>query len=487
MNIFLTILVSILEIIVILGVLISLHEAGHLATAKLFNVYCFEYSIGFGPKLFKKKRKRGETFFCISALPLGGYVSMYGEEDAVPDGYEDLKIDPSRALPNKPKWQQAIIMVAGVTVNFILGLILIFVSDIAFPVYRFGYGAANLSKNTDTVVSCYVEVKSYGQSVIDQINAGIAANPALEGYVLDDFVLAFPCLYQNEVSQVIYLADEAHIENNPSQYVTTYYPNSLIDVHSLADSVLFYESVAASAEDPNKEAYDSLDMDFVISPQAIGTSPSVSYYNVANATDGTKATFEARLIGLKKVKKAEGEPPSTPEEIKERYLKAYHERSILIPIELTAKGGKWTIDSNSDIRIDVVSEFFGWNGAWGQWAKDVPSACGAIVQGLGSLFTGGWKNLSGIVGMTAALPSMTARGGTHQIFFFAGLLSINLAFFNLLPFPGLDGWQLVSIGFEAITRKKIPLKVKSIISMVGMGLLFLLVIAITVKDIIMLF
>ena len=58
---FLTTLLYILIMLVILGVLISIHEAGHLAAAKMFKVYCFEYSIGFGPKLLKVRRKGGET------------------------------------------------------------------------------------------------------------------------------------------------------------------------------------------------------------------------------------------------------------------------------------------------------------------------------------------------------------------------------------------------------------------------------------------
>ena len=83
----------ILLFILCLSLLIMVHEAGHLATAKIFKVYCFEYSIGFGPKIFSKKRKNGETYFSIRAIPFGGYVSMYGESDTVPEG---LEIDPKR-------------------------------------------------------------------------------------------------------------------------------------------------------------------------------------------------------------------------------------------------------------------------------------------------------------------------------------------------------------------------------------------------------
>ena len=88
--------------------------------------------------------------------------------------------------------------------------------------------------------------------------------------------------------------------------------------------------------------------------------------------------------------------------------------------------------------------------------------------------------------MTAALPALQASGGAARIFYFAGLLSINLAFFNLLPFPGLDGWALLVTIIEGITRKKVPAKAQSIMSVIGMVLLFGLMIAVTVKDIIQL-
>ena len=70
----------ILLFIVCLSTLIMVHEAGHLLTAKIFKVYCFEYAIGFGPRLFSFKRKNGETRFSIRAIPFGGFVSMYGQK-----------------------------------------------------------------------------------------------------------------------------------------------------------------------------------------------------------------------------------------------------------------------------------------------------------------------------------------------------------------------------------------------------------------------
>ena len=67
--------------ILLLMLMITIHEFGHFIFAKLFGVYCFEFSIGFGKKIIRRKKKYSETFFCIGVVPLGGYVAMYGEDD----------------------------------------------------------------------------------------------------------------------------------------------------------------------------------------------------------------------------------------------------------------------------------------------------------------------------------------------------------------------------------------------------------------------
>ena len=112
-------------------------------------------------------------------------------------------------------------------------------------------------------------------------------------------------------------------------------------------------------------------------------------------------------------------------------------------------------------------------------------ANGAIIKGLLSLFTPqGLQNVSGIVGMTAQVGTVMSLGGASMIFFYAGVISINLAFFNLLPFPGLDGWQIIVSIVESVSRKKIPAKVKGIVSFIGLGLLMLLMVFVAVKDIV---
>lgn len=105
---------TILIAILFFGVIIMVHELGHFTFAKLFKVKVNEFSMGMGPKLFGKKK--GETLYAVRLLPIGGYVSMEGED-------EDS--DDERAFNNKPCWQRIVIVVAGALVNIFLGLILV--------------------------------------------------------------------------------------------------------------------------------------------------------------------------------------------------------------------------------------------------------------------------------------------------------------------------------------------------------------------------
>ena len=138
----------ILLFLVCLSTLIMVHEAGHLITAKIFKVYCFEYALGFGPRLLSFKRKKGETRFSIRAVPFGGFVSMYGEADAVPEELGDLQIDPSRSINNIKHWKRAIIMTAGIMMNFVLALVVFFIYEIAFPAYQARVGHIIVRENS---------------------------------------------------------------------------------------------------------------------------------------------------------------------------------------------------------------------------------------------------------------------------------------------------------------------------------------------------
>ena len=106
----------ILMAILFFGVIIGLHELGHFLSAKLFGVKVNEFSLGMGPAIFKKQK--GETKYALRLLPIGGYVSMEGEDDASDD---------ERAFCNKKWWKKFIIVVAGAVMNLVLGFIFVII------------------------------------------------------------------------------------------------------------------------------------------------------------------------------------------------------------------------------------------------------------------------------------------------------------------------------------------------------------------------
>ena len=124
---------TIILFIILLSVIITIHEAGHLLAAKIFGVYCYEFSFGMGPLLWQKKTE--ETKYSIRALPIGGYVSMAGEADgdAV---YPDVTVPEGRRLTDQKTWKKVIIMLAGVIMNFLLAWVILSLVLLSTGVFR---------------------------------------------------------------------------------------------------------------------------------------------------------------------------------------------------------------------------------------------------------------------------------------------------------------------------------------------------------------
>ena len=108
---------TLIYFLLILSVIVIIHEGGHLLAAKMFGVYCYEFSIGMGPVIWKKKTK--ETQYSLRAFPIGGFVAMAGsnEDD---EAHPDQQVPEGRSLNDKPLWQKLIIYVAGVFMNIVL-------------------------------------------------------------------------------------------------------------------------------------------------------------------------------------------------------------------------------------------------------------------------------------------------------------------------------------------------------------------------------
>lgn len=116
-----TIVWNIVVLLLILTVLVAVHEFGHFIVAKLCGVHVYEYSIGMGPRLFYFKRKNDPTEYSVRLLPIGGYCKMAGEE-----GEDDSSLPKDKFMCNQSKIKRILILVAGVTLNFVLAFVILF-------------------------------------------------------------------------------------------------------------------------------------------------------------------------------------------------------------------------------------------------------------------------------------------------------------------------------------------------------------------------
>ena len=134
--------VYIIIAILIFGLLIFIHEGGHFLFARLFKVTVNEFSIGMGPKLVSKKSKKSGISYSLRAFPIGGFVSMAGEDE---------ESDDPNALNKKPVWQRMIIVAAGGVVNLVAGILVMFI--LVFSSTSMGLGSTTVAEFRDGALS----------------------------------------------------------------------------------------------------------------------------------------------------------------------------------------------------------------------------------------------------------------------------------------------------------------------------------------------
>lgn len=440
-------IVSIILFIIAFGALICIHEAGHLSMAKLFNVYCKEYSIGFGPAIISKKRKGHETTFSLRAIPLGGYVSMYGE--GLEEDPEFKDIPKERSLEGIKKWKKAIILSAGVILNAILAFVLIFISNFAFPTIHYTR-EANVAESS-LIANVGIESGDHIQFIYPSF------------YEEDDKISPFYYEFTDD-EKIIHASNFFIVDDDVTvcgeKAVLTYMFTGDKNEPVFTEGLNFYKQINVS--DLANMKYDTqLKQDFIAWNNENSAQIYFPDFEKGPLTFDSDYTFSADL------------------NFQEKGIK-----TLEFSAKSSKKGAK-VINTFDDIGLS-----FKRGKSWlpiGQRFKntfaDFGNAAGAVFKGLKVLFTGGIRNMSGIVGIFDTSTALYTQYTFSTYLFFWGLISINLAIFNLLPFPGLDGWQLLVTAIEGATRKKIPAKAKTIMSFIGLGLLFALMIVIVVLDI----
>ena len=508
------------------------HEFGHLITAKMFNVYCFEYAIGFGPKLFSFKRKNGETYFSLRAIPFGGFVSMYGESESVPEG---LVVDESRSLLKIKKWKRAIIMVAGVTMNFVLAILVFFVYEIGFPTHEPHY--AHILTSSDTIAYnvglrdgdfLYAEVgeDENGSLVFydDSATVKLDDNSTYTSYVgFKYYSITYndTSLYSNAVAY--------KSVSNGALTIADYEEKSVKDIASLGSSTANIKTtgyVEGIYVDDDKQQVHyivvgnfgeevTLENSIVLTATYFSGDERTALIGIPVRGEisviGNLSTFADKEVTYKALtikdsnylfnspdykagdllQKKDGVNLTSLSfsvyRVDENDFQGKGKEKIEInDLALTLEGSTYKLPKNMGFHMQIVENMNDFPTSIKNTFSDFGNASILIFKSLGQLLTSAtaWKEVGGIIAVGVITTRTLQNYGFGQFLYLWALVSVNLGIVNLLPFPGLDGWQLLVTAIEGITRKEVPSKVKNIVSIIGIALLFVLMIVIVVKDLI---
>lgn len=458
------VIVSLLVFILGICFVICLHELGHLSMAKLFKVYCTEYSIGFGPKICSinpKNKRTGkplwETSFNIRCIPLGGYVSMISEDDPellMEAGINDVPKERTFSGVNHGK--QAIIMIAGIVMNILLSWFLCFVADAFCPQQDIYTNRVTIVENSNLAnanLTTGTRIVSIEKDYPDDV---LIIDSYKKEYDIDSFTNI------NDIKAIDDSLDRK-MEGANSYFDIS---NTLSSqVYSITDDGKYYQP---SVKGGTYESY------IYLVPKSLESSPltvTIGYADVYSTKNGDGTYDDIKYVTLSL------DPISDDDS-----GFAYDYLGVSPYMSYSPKPYGRTSFVNDEGSPTISGESF--SRAMGQAFYDQWNGIVSTYTAIGQLFVGkGIENVGGIVSIFRTTEQAVSVGPFY-VFYLWGLISINIAVMNLIPFPGLDGWQLLVCIIESITRKKISKNFKGWASIIGIGVMLVLGIALIVYDII---
>ena len=443
-------LIYILAFAVLLGVLVTIHEFGHFIVARMCNVHVQRFSVGMGPVFYKKCDKHG-TEFALSAIPLGGYVSMITNKliELEPEIKNQLTEEQLKnTFDSKPKAHRAAIMFAGPLANFLLS-ILIFT----------GIFLKTVDPKMVPVIN------SVNQEIIYSNNETFKAN---------DKILSINNVTVKEAKDInLELLSYAGYSGDLMFSVERDNSDKPINVFvGLKD----FLPTSQSQADPTGSL--GIKVEYFMQP-IIGKVISGGSADRAGIKSNDKILEinNSKILFANDIQKKVSENPNRSLE-----FKLIRDGEIIyLPVNIDSQ-------INENVTKGILGVSFGASRNFRQSISkgiyETYNLSLKTLQFIGKMITGnmGTENLSGPIGI-AQMAGNTAQAGFLPFMYLMALLSISLAVLNLLPIPVLDGGQLTLLGIEAIRGKPLPEKAENIIYTGGAVLVGMLMIFAIFNDI----
>jgi regulator of sigma E protease len=534
---------KILAFILLIGPLIFLHELGHLLAAKLVDVKVGRFSIGFGPPLLRWRI--GETEYCLAPIPLGGYVTLLGQNP-----YEEIpEQDRDRALSNKPLWARYLVLAAGPFANLLVPILLYFFFFLTHAVQPPPVIGTVLDGSAAALAGLepgdrIVEIDGDDVRSWKEMQSLVAASPDVElrieiekqGKRVERFVTPRRTFVENPlgvpeprgllgVYAHFYAPQIGIVDSRSPAYEGGLRTGDVITSLD-GEPVRTIEDLQALVADPP----DSLVRLTYLRPHATGFQLGTLLWFESNHAQllprpdstregGRRAESPTGLIPANTfIRAVDHDSPAAKAGLRpgDRVLEVAGERvtrwesiaTILDrsqdqPVTLLVQGldapprellVKQEIRTRRDIYkteftyLYLGAEPYGISRApelepiRGRFTYATQAAWGETVYMLDMMWTAlrqmvtlqrGVDELSSVVGIFAFAGTAAEQGPTEFLMLMA-LISLNLAFVNLLPIPILDGGHLLFFTIEAIRRKPLGQRAREIASAIGLVVVLLL-------------
>jgi len=422
--------------LVLIGVMILLHELGHYLVGRFFDVKIDAFSIGFGPRLFGFRR--GETDFKVCLILFGGYVKFAGEQPG------DEQANDPRALPSKPRWQRLCITFAGPATNIVLAIVLL-----------------------------------TGLYMVQYPKLPMPPNPTV-GYVAADGPAAKAGIKEGDkVVQIDGVTDPTW-ETIAVQEIAS--AKRAMDVWVVRDGQRLNFSVTPVYDDKQHVGIAGWMQSTPV--QVSGYCCNVEVAKQAGlkkgdtfvSINGKPVRTSMKLLDL--VAETKGSPADL---VYLRDGKEYH--TTVSPVWSDYQGSKaWRIGAGLESPVEIVKLPFR-EALAESWRQNVQSTklIYQFLQGIAERRMSA-KGLSGPIGI-AQLSGQAAREGPAVYIGLMAAVSLNLAIFNLLPIPILDGGVMLMLAVEMLLRRDLSLRIKEAIVRVGFVFLMMVVVFVLYNDI----
>ena len=425
-------LTSVLAFVFVLGVLIFVHELGHYVMARRIGVRVLTFSLGFGPKLVNVRR--GDTDYCISAIPLGGYVKMAGET------VEDERTGAPDEFLSKSKWQRFQVLVAGPVMNILLSIVVL-----AVVLYQ---GA---------------DVPAYEQQV------------PLVGRVVEGSAAARAGIAKGD--RIVSIADKT-VETWEQVFMAVL-PKANREVRVVVRREGRDRTLSVTPDAQTKYEIGDIGVLPEIHPQVLGVVPGDPAAEAGVQVGDVVLGVDDRM------------------DVNRTDLIEYIQRHDAAPITLHLRRGGQVIDLQMTPRFKGDVAAIGANLSYYELRTIEPGPLQAIqmslernwewsrliVQTLVGLFTRetSVRQLMGPVAI-AEMSGGAAQLGWIALFNLMAMISLNLGLLNLMPIPVLDGGHITILALEGLARRDFSMRVKEKLLIGGFVLLLMLMVTVIYND-----